>query len=263
MGQAWVDEFREYGGARLHLMKGGEGPPVLVLHGAGGNPGWMGYHREMAKSFTLYVPSHPGFEKSTRPSWIDSIDAVAHFHLGLMEEMGVERYSVLGFSMGGWIAAEMAAMSPHSLDKLVISSGVGIRPEEGEIAELFTVSREAVGAMRFFDPSQVPDYDELFGQPMTREQAAVERDNRETASRWCWSPYMYNPNLPHYLKRASMPTLIVWGREDAIVPVECAELYRQAIRNSRVHLIDRCGHSPQMEKPQEFLDAVVPFLRGE
>ena len=198
MGQAWVEEFREYGGSRLHLMKGGEGPPVLVLHGSGGNPGLMAHHRELAKSFTLYVPSHPGFEKSTRAPWIDSIDAVAHFYLGLMEEMGVDRYSVLGFSMGGWIAAEMAAMCTHSLDRLVISSGVGIRPEEGEIAELFTASRETVAGLRFFDPSQVPDYDELFGQPMTREQAAVERDNRETASRWCWSPYMNNPNLPHY-----------------------------------------------------------------
>ena len=73
---------------------------------------------------------------------------------------------------------------------------------------------------------------------------------------------MNNPNLPHYLKRVSTPTLILWGREDAIVPVECADLYRQAIRNSRVHLIERCGHSPQIEKPQEFLDAVVPFLQG-
>ena len=145
MGQAWVEEFREYGGSRLHLMKGGEGPPLLALHGAGGNPGLMAYHREFAKSFTLYVPSHPGFEKSTRAPWIDSIDAVAHFYLGLMEEMGVDRYSVLGFSMGGWIAAEMAAMCTHSLDRLVISSGVGIRPEEGEIAELFTASRENGG----------------------------------------------------------------------------------------------------------------------
>ena len=263
MGQTWVEEFREYGGARLQVMKGGDGPPLLVLHGAGGNPAWMGYHEELARSFTVYAPSHPGFEKSTRPDWIDSIDAVAHFYLGLMEDMGVERYSLLGFSMGGWMAAEMAAMSPHSLDKLVIGAGVGIKPEEGEIAELFTIAREAVAGIRFFDTSQVPNYEETYGQPMTREQAAQERSNRETASRWCWKPYMHNPNLPHYLQRVSTPTLIVWGREDAIVPVECAELYRRAIKGSRVHIIERCGHIPQVEKPQEFLGAVVPFLRGE
>ena len=154
-------------------------------------------------------------------------------------------------------------MSPHSLEKLVIGSGVGIKPEEGEIAELFTVAREAVAGLRFFDTSQVPHYEETHGQPMTREQAAQERSNRETASRWCWSPYMHNPNLPHYLARVSTPTLIVWGQEDAIVPVECAELYRRAIRNSRVHVIERCGHSPQVEKAGEFLEAVGAFLRGD
>ncbi len=263
MGQNWVEEFREYGGARLQMMKGGDGPPLLVLHGAGGNPGWLSYHEELAKSFTVYAPSHPGFEKSTRPDWIDSIDAVAHFYLGLMEEMGVERYSLMGFSMGGWMAAEMAAMSPHCLEKLVIGSGVGIKPEEGEIAELFTKSREAVAELRFFDTSQVPNYEETYGQAMTREQAAQERSNRETASRWCWQPYMHNPNLPHYLGRVSTPTLIVWGREDAIVPVECAELYRRAIRNSRVEIIEGCGHIPQVEKPGEFLGVVGRFLRGD
>ena len=263
MGQNWVEEFREYGGARLQMMKGGDGPPLLVLHGAGGNPGWLGYHEELAKSFTVYAPSHPGFEKSTRPDWIDSIDAVAHFYLGLMEEMGVERYSLMGFSMGGWMAAEMAAMSPHCLEKLVIGSGVGIKPEEGEIAELFTKSREVVAELRFFDTSQVPNYQETYGQAMTREQAAQERSNRETASRWCWQPYMHNPNLPHYLGRVSTPTLIVWGREDAIVPVECAELYRRAIRDSRVEIIEGCGHIPQVEKPGEFLGVVGRFLRGD
>ena len=262
MGQTWVEEFLEYGDASLQMLKGGDGPPLLVLHGAAGNPGWLSYHEALAGSFTVYAPSHPGYEKSTRPDWIDSIDAVAHFYLGLMENIGVDRYSILGFSMGGWMSAEMAAMSPQSLEKLVITAGVGIKPQNGEIAELFTVSREAVSALRFFDTSQVSNYEELYAQPMTAEQAAQERSNRETASRWCWKPYMHNPNLPHYLSRVTTPTLIVWGNQDAIVPVECAELYRQAISNSQVRLIDRCGHIPQLEKPQEFLDAVLPFLQG-
>lgn len=262
MGQTWVEEFLEYGDARLQMMKGGDGPPLLVLHGAAGNPAWMPYHEALAQSFTVYAPSHPGYEKSTRPDWIDSIDAVARFYLGLMEDIGVDRYSLLGFSMGGWMAAEMAAMCPYPLDKLIVTAGVGIKPQDGEIAELFTVSREAVSALRFFDTAQVPDYEKLYAQTPTPEQAAQERSNRETATRWCWKPYMHNPNLPHYLARVSTPTLIVWGNQDAIVPVECAELYRQAIANSRVHLIDRCGHIPQVEKPREFLDAVVPFLQS-
>ena len=262
MAQTWTEEFLDYAGARLNMMKAGEGPPLLVLHGAGGSGGIMPYHNALAKNFTLYVPSHPGFDKSTRPSWMDSIAAVSHFYLGLMDEMGLERFSVMGFSMGAWMAAEMAAMCYCRLDRLVLVSAVGIRPRRGQIAELFTTSRERVKELRFYDTAQVPDYDRLFGREMTPAEAEVERHNRETSTRWCWKPYMHNPNLPHYLKKVSTPTLVVWGKQDAIAPVECAELYCGAIPNSKLHVIDRCGHSPQLEKPQEFLDAVIPFLNG-
>lgn len=262
MAQSWTEEVVDYAGAKLSLMKGGQGSPLLVLHGAGGNPGWTTYHDALAEHFTVYAPSHPGFDKSQRPPWIDSITAVSHYYLGLVQHLGWSRFSIVGFSMGGWLAAEIAAMCPHGLDRLVLVSAVGIRPRKGEIAELFNVSREDVRKLRFYDPGQVPNYDELYGCEMTPEEAVVERQNRETATRWCWKPYMHNPNLPHYLAKVSTPTLVVWGREDAIVPVECGGLYKEALPKATLKIIYNCGHAPQLEKPREFLDTVIPFLKG-
>ncbi len=262
MAQTCTDEVIHYAGAKLSLMKGGQGPPLLVLHGLGGNPGWMAYHQALAEHFTVYAPSHPGNDGSQALPWIDSMAALSHYYLGLVQHLGWSRFSIVGFSMGGWLAAEIAAMCPHGLDRLVLVSAVGIKPRKGEIAELFNVSREDVEQLRFYDPGQVPDYNRLFGKEPTTEEREQERRNRETATRWCWKPYMHNPNLPHYLAKVPTPTLVVWGNEDAIVPVECAEMYQEAIHESKLHVIDRCGHVPQSEKPQEFLDTVIPFLQG-
>ena len=90
----------------------------------------------------------------------------------------------------------------------------------------------------------------------------LEHGNREMASRLCWRPYLYNPSLPYYLRKTNTPALIVWGRQDAIIPLECGRLFEKALPNSSLKIIDDCGHSPAIEKPQEFLAAVNLFLSG-
>jgi pimeloyl-ACP methyl ester carboxylesterase len=121
------------------------------------------------------------------------------------------------------------------------------------------VSAQTRLKQRFYDPKQVPDYDKYTRQ-LTPEEQQVDHGNREMASRLCWKPYLHNPSLPHYLRAVPTPALIVWGRQDAIIPVECGELFRQALPNATLRVIDRCGHSPALEKPQEFLKTVTDFL---
>jgi len=84
--------------------------------------------------------------------------------------------------------------------------------------------------------------------------------NREMSSRLLWKPYMHNPNLPEYLKLIQVPALVVWGRQDAVVPVECGEIYNQSLRGSSLSVIDNSGHSPHVEQPQEFLNVTLDFL---
>ena len=115
--------------------------------------------------------------------------------------------------------------------------------------------------LRFYAPSQVPNYEEATREP-TPEESETIYYNTVMAYRLCWRPYMHNPSLPHYLSKVNTPSLIVWGKQDAIVPLECGELYQHALPNATLKVIDRCGHSPHLEKPNEFHAVVGEFLSG-
>jgi pimeloyl-ACP methyl ester carboxylesterase len=243
------------------MFSGGSGPALLFLHGAGGNAGWQAWHEELAKTYTVYVPSQPGFNGTERPEWVYTITDVAHFNRAMAQALGLSQYILMGSSMGGWVAAEMAAMCSWDLRALILVDAAGIKPQHSEIAEIFMASSQTRLKQRFYDPTQVPDYERYTRAP-TPEAQAVEHANREMASRLCWKPYLHNLSLPHYLGIVATPTLIVWGRQDAIIPLECGELYQKALPNATLTVLDRCGHSPALEKPQEFLQAVHTFLNG-
>jgi pimeloyl-ACP methyl ester carboxylesterase len=248
-------------GHDVEMNKGGSGPPLLFLHGGQGFGTYDPTTGPLAERFTVYAPSIPGMFGTSRPEWLYTITDVAHFTQDLVAKLGLDGYVLAGHSIGGWIAAEMAAMDHHNLKGLVLIDAAGIRPQKGEITEIFMVSGETRLKLGFHDPSQVPDY-EYFTAERTSEEAAVLHSNMEMLSRLCWRPYLHNPSLPHYLGGVSTPTLVVWGQQDAIVPVECGEMYAKAIPNATLKAIDSCGHSPQMEKPQEFNAAVSSFLDG-
>ena len=250
-----MEEYVEVAGTKTQVLKRGEGAPLLVLHGAGGNPGWMPYHQTLSHRFTVYAPSHPGYNKTERPDWVRTITDVAHFYLGFMQVLGLEKVSLMGFSMGGWLAAEIAAMCPSSVKGMVLVDAVGIKPPVGEIAEMLMVSPKQMQKLAYYDISNAPDLDNL-----TQEEQEVAWRNREMTSRLCWKPYMHNPNLPEYLKLIQVAALIVWGRQDGVVPLNCGEIYHRALQGSTLHVIDQCSHAPQFEKPEEFLDVTMGFL---
>ena len=106
----------------------------------------------------------------------------------------------------------------------------------------------------------MPEWDTLFGRPLTPEQQELAVRNREMTARLTWKPYMHDPRLPRFLPRITNPTLIVWGREDRIVPVECADEYRALLPDARVEVLDRCGHLPPIEHPDAFAALVTGFL---
>jgi pimeloyl-ACP methyl ester carboxylesterase len=260
MAEGYIDEMVEVAETKLHLLRGGTGDPLLILHGAGGSPGWLQYQQALAQRFQVYVPDHPGFGRSDRPEWIETVPDLACFYLWALEELGLSRVRVIGFSLGGWLAAEMAVMCPHLFERMVLVGAVGVRPTQGEIADIFIRSPKEVTELMFHDPRQAPEYEQLYGGELTAEQQDIQAGNREMAARVTWKPYMFDPRLPALLRRLRLPTQIVWGRQDAIVPLSCAQVYHQSIRGSTLAIIDRCGHAPQLERPQEFLNVVAEFL---
>jgi len=254
------EEMISVGGIAAHTLIGGSGPPLLVLHGAGHPNGWRRWHAALAEQYTVYVPSHPGYGLSDSADWMESVRDLARYYLWYIDVLELERPTVIGSSMGGWLAAELAVMNPHAIDRLVLVAAAGLKPEQGEILDIFYYPMDQMRAFSYHDPAQVPEWDELFGQPPTPEQADLILRARETSARLIWKPYAHNPRLPHFLPRITNPTLIVWGREDAIVPMICGEQYAHLLPNATLKVIDGCGHSPNIERPDEFVGLVQDFL---
>ncbi len=258
---AFTEEIVDVGGTGVHTLKGGSGDPLLLLHGAGGNSGWLRYVDALAEKYTVYYPSHPGYGQSPRPEWLESIPDMAAFYTWYLETLGLERVRTIGFSMGGWIAAELVATCSNAVGKLMLVGAAGVKPQEGEITDIFIISPAQVLELQFHDTSQVPDYDATYGRELSPEEQLTADLNREMAVRLTWKPYMYDPRLAGgLLKRVNVPTRMVWGRQDSIVPVECGTIYKEAIPGSELVVIDNCGHSPQVEKPDEFIKTALEFL---
>src|SRR5215469_4245812 len=124
----------------LTVIQGGTGQPVLVLHEELGDPGWLQWHNELAGSRTVTIPQHPGFGKSPQLRWIRNIRDLACFYSRFLREQRLTPVDVIGFSLGGWIAAEMAVNDSKQFRRMVLVGASGIKPPDGEIADLFTVT---------------------------------------------------------------------------------------------------------------------------
>ena len=258
---AFTEETIDVGGVGVHTLKGGSGEPLLLLHGAGGNSGWLKFVDALAEHYTVYYPSHPGYGKSPRPEWLESIPDMAAFYTWYLETLGLERVRTIGFSMGGWIAAELVATCNNAVGKLMLVGAAGVKPRESEITDIFIISPAQVTELMFHDPSQAPEYQQIYGRELTPEEQLTSDLNREMAVRLTWKPYMHDPRLAGgLLKRVKVPTRMVWGRQDGIVPVECGSIYQEAIPGSELVVIENCGHSPQVEKPDEFVKTALEFL---
>jgi pimeloyl-ACP methyl ester carboxylesterase len=253
----WTSETVPIAGVSLHLARAGAGRPVLVLHHDIGAPQPLPFHDALARHFTTLVPSHPGYEGSERPEWLRSVRDVAVVYQRLLAELDLAAVTLVGLGFGGWIAAEMATMAPRMFARLVLVGAMGIKPERGEIADQALLSYIDYVRRGFADQGA---FDRLFGADPATAQLEQWDLNREMTFRIAWKPYMYNPTLPHLLSGMAIPALVVWGRDDRIVPLECGERYAKSLARARLDVLEGAGHFVEMEKPDELAKLVVDFV---
>ena len=240
----------EVAGAKIHLLKSGSGDAVLSLHSIEGNLGLLPYLDALSQSACVYSPTHPGFGSSERPDWLETIADLARFYLWMLQDLELDRVHLMGGFMGGWVAAEMAVMNPHILQSLTLIGTAGVRPSEGEIADIFLLGDEQTTSLSIGDP-------DLLTTATEPEDPFVRLRGREMTTRLCWKPYMHSPSLIHLLPRVHVSTLILWGDNDRIVPVSAGERIADAMPDARLEIIAGAGHLPHIERSNE----VIPLLR--
>ncbi|MGE0746789.1 MAG: alpha/beta fold hydrolase [Rhodospirillales bacterium] len=245
-------------GVQVQLVRaGGKGPRMLLLHGAGGSVAQAPFFARLAERFDIYAPTHPGFAGSPMPDHFDAADDLAYLYLDLLDKYDLRDAVVLGFSFGGWIAAEVATKSTARIGKLVLVDAVGIRisgPTVRDIADIYAMAPMDANRLLYHDPSKVPD---LSGLPDEAFTALAK--NREALTVYGWEPYLHNPKLTRRLHRVNVPTLVLWGANDRLVSADYGRKYAELIPGARFTAIPDCGHLPQAEQPEAFLRHVVDF----
>ena len=257
----WKEGKTQVAGADLHIIQGGSGDPILVLHDENGQTVPLRYAESLAQDFSLHMPAHPGFGVTDQLDWIISVRDLASWYLRVIEDLGLGKVNVLGFSLGGWLAAEMACQSPQSINKMALVAPTGIKPPTGEIFDMFLVVAREYMDEGFLNAASTPEYLTAYPEEPSPEQVEIWEQSREESARLTWRPYMYHAALPHLLGRVTdLPTLLVWGEQDGVIPVSAGEAYRDAISGSRLETIPNCGHHPEMERTEEFVRLVRDFF---
>jgi pimeloyl-ACP methyl ester carboxylesterase len=247
---SFAESFVEVAGCRVRLRRGGKGEPLLFLHGASGAPVILPFMHKLAERFDVLVTEHPGWGQSDEPAWLENIHDVAYFYLDFLAHLRLSGVTIVGSSMGGWIAMEIAVRDTSRLKSLVLVSPAGIAVPGVQPADLFLMPPEEMVRALFVDQKLAE------ARLAAPEDVDIALKNRHTTARLAWEPRLHDPHLPKWLHRIDVPVKIVWGRQDRILPVGLAEPLQRMIPGSRLHILDDCGHLPQVEKADELVEIV-------
>jgi pimeloyl-ACP methyl ester carboxylesterase len=248
-------------GKNIQLFEGGAGSPLLYLHGAG-TFWWMPVHDLLSRSFQVYLPVHPGFGNSEGGDEIETIEDVVFHYIALLDMLGIAKVPIVGLSLGGWIAAELALRRPDRVERLVLVDAAGLRVEGAPTAEFFMATPPQLRPLLFAQPdsdlakSLIPDV-----PPPERLEMALR--GREAAARLLWNPHFAQRKLRSRLHRIQAPTLVVWGKEDGLIPLAHGQAFAAGIPNACLVALDGCAHLPPFEQPESFVATVLPFLQGK
>jgi len=243
----------------VELFTQGSGQPVLFLHPGDGLDPHAAYVERLARRHRVLAPSHPGFGSSPLPEHFTSVDDLAYFYLDLMKAHDLEDAVVVGVSFGAWIAAAIAIKSVERIAGLILVDSLGAKFADRttrEIGDLFSVNIHEQASLIYHDPDRrAPSFADTSHEALTR----LARSH-ETFALFAWSPTLHDPKLAHRLHRISVPTLVVWGREDRVVSLDYGREFASRIPGAHFTVIDGAGHYPHLEQPDRFDEVVERFI---
>jgi pimeloyl-ACP methyl ester carboxylesterase len=247
----------EVSGVRLSVQSAGSGKPVIYLHGAGGALAWQPYFDALASSYELTMPDHPGFGHSENPDWIRTVDDIALLYLDLFEALDLRGVHLIGHSLGGWIAAELAMRDRSRLASLTLIASAGVRVIGLPCADNFIWTPEESARKLFYDQAYA---ERAIAWVPTDEEADIIVGNRFSAAKLGWQPRWYNPDLPKWLHRVRVPAHVIWGAHDNLFPAAYAARWCELLPDARQLIVEAAGHSPHVEQSENVAAATLAFL---
>jgi pimeloyl-ACP methyl ester carboxylesterase len=242
-------------GLTVRIDERGSGRPILVLHGGGGPQTVSGVASALSTRAHVLVPTHPGFAGEPRPEWFDSVDDLALTYLELLERLELRDVMVIGSSLGGWIASELAVRDTTRLSSIVLVDAIGIQVEGHPIADVFPLTSDELLARSFHNPAAF----RIDPDTLSPEQVAAMAANFQALGVYGREPGMLDPKLRRRLGRVTIPALVVWGDSDRVVDPDYGRAYAQSFPHARFELIPEAGHLPQIEQPARLLNLVWEF----
>jgi pimeloyl-ACP methyl ester carboxylesterase len=245
-------------GVKLEVLRAGAGQPVVLLHGFQQIEPDARFIDLLSRQVEVIAPSHPGFGASERPKDFETVYDLLNIYTSFLESLPYERVSLIGFSFGGWLAAELAVRAYRKIGKLILTDSLGIKisgPETPDITDVFNTHPEEVKRRTWHDLANAPDFNAM------SDEALVKRHrNWESLSLYGWHPYMYNPRLAYWLPRITVPTQVIWGASDLIVKPSYGQAFADRIPGATFTLIEKAGHHPEIEQPEAFVAHATAFL---
>jgi pimeloyl-ACP methyl ester carboxylesterase len=252
----------EIAGIPLEITEAGHGRPLLFLHG--GHPSGRldpqaRLVEALADNFRFIAPTHPGFGITAAPPQLTTVDDLAYLYLDFLDALDLRDVVLVGASLGGWIAAEMAVKTTERISQLVLIDSVGIKVgdrEARDIADIYAITDRQLAEIAYADPQKMArDTKSLPEQELT-----LMARSRESTGRYAWSPYMHNPKLKARLHRIGIPALVIWGEADRIVAPEYGRSFAAALPNARFAVIESAGHFPHLEQPNAVAHHILDLL---
>jgi len=272
----WREHLRtvELDGARVNYVELGDGPAVLFVHGLSGSwQNWLEQIPHFARSHRVLALDLPGFGDSEMPEWPLSIEGYGTLLFDFCAALGVERSAVVGNSMGGFVAAEAVSREQALFERLVLVSAAGVSHAEMRKGPTAVMGRMAAATA----PIGLKVQQRALLRPGMRRIAfqQIAQHPLRLRRELLWEQFVHGAAKPGFLpaltdlvgydlldrlEDVELPTLIVWGREDRIVPSDDAAGYSRRLRNSRTLIYGDTGHLPQLERPLRFNRDLEEFL---
>ncbi len=267
--QAPASKTVEVYGQKIHYLEAGSGPTVILLHGLGGDAkNWAQTIPVLSKQFHVYAPDQIGFGESDKPMLNYRVSTLVDFLDAFYRKLGITTASLVGNSLGGWTAASFTIAHPDKVERLVLVDAAGYSPERTHSAKL---SRDVMIGL---NPSSLAGtkqmlavvfYNKMMLSDMVAEQAFadhIRKNDGYTINQFIDSILRDEDYVDGKLGAIKVPTLIVWGKQDALVPLKAGEAYAKDIAGSQTLVIDKCGHIPMVECAAAFHAGLIPFLGG-